>query len=315
MRMTRQIPAAADIVSALYEAALAPSRWEDALAKIGARCGADSVILYRAQLRGEEGAMLSGLPGSALLRRRFVAEAPLNPFIPRLAKAPLFKPQGDRDMIPRRELERTAFFRAWVEPFEMSDGLMTSLAPIGPDAAVLTLIRKGRGPHAFEEPAIRRLTGILPHLRRALQVQRELMARTTLPEAASLFLLDKLALPAMVLSGEGRLLWGNEAGMQLARAGASVTLARDGSLEARTAQGRRALAGLLAAALGSGDDDSGGGGGCCCAKLDRGNGLPLIILALPLDGGGLGAAGQLASGAVTLLFLDGAAQIPSGAAA
>jgi DNA-binding CsgD family transcriptional regulator len=307
MLRKRQPPGAEDIVAALYEAALAPAAWEAALVKLGAWSGADGAILYRAQAPGADGALLAGIPNSPDLRLRFVQEVQVSPFVPKLAAAPLYMPQADRDLIPRAELERTAFFRDWIEPFDMTDGLLTALAPIGPEAATLTLIRRGGGRNAFGEQAIRRLNRLMPHLRRALQVQRELMARNTLPASVSAFLLDTIAIPALILNHQGRVAWGNAAGMDITRSNGCVTLARDGRLEAYTPQAQRALAGLLASAFG----DEGGG----CVRLDRPTGLPLVILAVPLDSASLMASGQSVQGMVTLLFLDGAAQVPSAEAA
>jgi DNA-binding CsgD family transcriptional regulator len=293
----------ADIVASIYEAALAPERWDDVLAKITARTGAESAILFRAQPRGGSVAV-SGLPSPPAVRKRFVDDAIKNPFIPMLGAAPPFQPHGDRILIPRRELERTEFFRDWVEPFGMSDGLMTALAPMGPQAVVLTLARNGRRPNPFGEQAVKRLKTLIPYLRRALRIQSELAARSFLPDVASTFLLDRISTPVVILSETHRLVWGNEASTDLFRDDACITLARDGSLDARTSQGRRALAGLLASAA-----ENGG----AVAKLERANSPALIILALPLDGSTLGA--PAGAGAVTLLFLDGAARAPSPAAA
>jgi hypothetical protein len=70
--------------------------------------------------------------------------------------------------------------------------------------------------HHFVDDAT--YSALIPYLRRALRIQSELTARRFLPDAASTFLLDKISIPAIILSETYRLVRGNEASTDLSSA-------------------------------------------------------------------------------------------------
>jgi hypothetical protein len=105
------------VIADIYDAAIDPTLWQQALGSVCAFVGGSSAVLYwhdSATQRSEAVHLYNVDP--YYLRLYFDKYLPLNPMFP----AATFVDEGvvvaDEDIMPRAELNKTRFYKEWIKP-------------------------------------------------------------------------------------------------------------------------------------------------------------------------------------------------------
>lgn len=267
----RQVRGLEELLDALYEAAVVPSRWNAFLESLSDRLGGGPCALFL----DLPGSPRHGLSYDVGFRAQFSVDYNehlrlLNPFLTPLASAPVGTVLCFNSVLAWQEIQRTDFFQAMVQPA----GLMghASLIVIlhrdseGPTAALAAFV-EGTEP-TWQEIAL--LEALAPHLKRAREIHVG-RARANAAAGALLAALDRLLLGVVLLDENGRVIFSNRSAEDLIRESDSVFLG-DGRLWARDPAADETLQKLLLRAARSGSSWEG----------------PLPDEAFPLRGEGAG---------------------------
>jgi DNA-binding CsgD family transcriptional regulator len=262
------------VVAACYEAAIDPARWRTALELASRARAADSMILTAGDHDGRvDAALAAGVDPKVVTD--YTRRAPSSPLVSALRAAPLCAPVYDRLLMPRAEFEKSAFYQDWARPSGLAEGMVSALAPMGPDVITLGAAReRGRSTRPFTEGvALTRFAGVSRHFARAALIQRRLMRADGLPQGANAVALHALSVPALFLDARGRALWVNSAAETLLRGRDGLSYSRNRALAGASSADTARLGALIAAAA---------AGVGSAAQLRRPSGAqPLLALAAP----------------------------------
>lgn len=182
---------------------------------------------------------------------------------------------------PDAEVLRSEYYNDFLRPQDLFHGLRGTILKEGSWSCILTALRTRRV-HPFDEVELATLKVLVPHLQRALQIQRRLDGLQAFRAAAGTAF-DLLPLGVILMDGSGRPLLVNRAARAIIHENDGLTLSRDGLCGAtpgNTAELRRLVreASLTAAGHGLG---AGGALSLPRPSLRR----PLALLVGPLKAG------------------------------
>lgn len=138
-------------------------------------------------------------------------------------------------------LRRTDFYRRWLKPQGLEGGMGAMLRRHADGRVALACLVRAAGRAPYAEPELRVLRTLLPHLRRALQIEerlRDVRARRRLSEG----LLERLGVAAALVDGGGRLIWVNRPCAALLRSPGPLEASRGHLVAAEGDELRRAIA-------------------------------------------------------------------------
>jgi len=220
------------LVDQVYAAGLEPERWNDFLRGLAAALRAPS-----AHLQGRVGDP-EEVVGFAVGRDESYVQSYVNHYAARspIARATRTQEPGSVhtscELVPEEEFEKTDFYQEWERPQGMHHGL---LGVVERDEAWGTaLIGASRSKQAgdFGPAEIALLHSLLPHVRRAIELNRELSRKSQTGRAHGA-LVDALALGVIILEGEGRVQSMNPAARQILDRGDALFITEQGALRAR----------------------------------------------------------------------------------
>jgi DNA-binding CsgD family transcriptional regulator len=277
------------LIDALYEAALTPDRWNDALALLKDAVGGTAVTL-RVETYGDAGSIRHHWLGFEPAFQRAYAQHYYREDVCS-ASWPVGRTATAEALVPQEVRRRAPFFNELCVPFQLDD-MVGGLVESSARGAVALSIMKPRGAAAFDETHTALLDRVLPHLRRAVRVNTALAVAES-ERAQHWDALERLSVGVFVLSTNGKVRRANRGGQQLL--GHGLHLGREG-LTADTAPANRALRRYLAGVRAPGAEGVQASPG---VALVRARGAPLYALALPARG-----AADAAPGDVLLLVTD-----------
>jgi DNA-binding NarL/FixJ family response regulator len=221
-----------DLVAGIYEAALEPAQWSDVLQSVQTSLGADSGALYLQDLQAMDASfqVSQGLD-PARLQDYFHHYIRLNPSYVHRTTQPLGTVSASHLLVPDAQFAESEFYRDYLRHMGRFYSMGVHIAQDPGRVAVFTLQRaRRRGPFGSDTQAA--LHGLVPHLRRAFQIGRQLAAAET-ERQAMLVLLERLPTGVILLDERGRAVFLN-------RRAEAVLAAGDGLL--MTPQGLQAVA-------------------------------------------------------------------------
>ncbi len=253
--MSRQY-AAADVVSGIYEAALEPTKWPDALGRLAEEFGAQSAAAFVVDISIAEVGFIavSGLDPRAI--DDYVAHyAQIDPWNEYLGKCPSGRPIVSQAVMDDRAFERTEFYGDFLRRYGIFHAMGGFVMRSG-SLAFLCGVQRSRERGAFAPAELQRMRALFPHLERAVRIHRRLVQAGGLKDGMTAAL-DRMPLAAILADRFGRAVWLNRPAEELVRHADGLRL-RDGRIEATVNNGvsaelRRLILGAAAAA------DSGGG--------------------------------------------------------
>ncbi len=237
------------VIAAIYDAAIDPTRWTQAL-----RCacdfvgGAQAVMFWQGHAADEVEA-LHLYNQDPLYTRMFLEKlAPLNPVFP----AALFQDVGavhtTTDLIPADELQQTQFYKEWVAPQGLADAVAVMLEKDATRVTLLSFPTTGR----IDDTTRRRLAMLVPHFQRAVAIGRT-FARSRSDAAAFTETLDQIGDGVFLVAEDGGIVFANAVGRRIGEEGELLRVERN-KLRVNDPNADRLLRdGLRTVAKGDGD--------------------------------------------------------------
>jgi DNA-binding CsgD family transcriptional regulator len=216
------------LIRDVYSAAADETRWPAVLERLADEYRGDVAGLqYRV---GTEGHITSSRwvrfdPALQVSYRTYFATR--NPWT-RLSQ-PLYRPgfvYTPERYLPLRELQRTEFYDGILRPLNVAHCFGACVFKRGDDALSFTVVRSRTRGH-YEERELDQVRAILPHLRRAIQVNERLAQlehnRTSLGGG-----LDSLRHGVIVVDRSGRVIFANRVANLIVALNDGLTIAKDG---------------------------------------------------------------------------------------
>jgi DNA-binding CsgD family transcriptional regulator len=233
------------LVGDIYDAALDPERWSGALAKIATFTGGQAGALHskNASRRSVDVHYQYGLD-----RDEMVVYAKTYAECDPLTLVPLFDVDqivSVADLVSYDEYCEGRFFREWAQPQGWVDAASAALQKSATDCTVLSIVRDEES-GLVDDVMRRRMTAIVPHVRRALLIGKAIELKQT--EAASLAdTLDGLVSGMILVDANSRIVHANTSGNVILKQG-DFLRAAGGRLVAADIKVNRALQEIFARA-------------------------------------------------------------------
>ena len=292
-----------DLIGVIYDAAIDPSRWEDAIARAAQFVGGTGAGLFCKDV---------GVPHASIPHRvGFQTPLPVALFQQIYPAAEghflgdLDQPIATTDLMSFGELAESELYRQWAEPQGLVDFLSAVVDRTTISAAIFGVFRHERN-GVVDDHARRQMRLIAPHIRRAVLIGR--MFEFKAAEVATFVdTLDGLSAGMFLVDAAGRLIHANAAGHALLGA-SDILNSVGGRLVAGDAHIDRTLRDVFAAA-GQGDVAIGTKG--IAVPLIGKDGERYIAHALPLTSGARRRAGVVSTVAAALFVRKATLAAPS----
>jgi DNA-binding CsgD family transcriptional regulator len=288
------------VVGDIYDASLDPALWPNAIESVCGYVGAASASLHSQDSisRATDALFWWGREDSAphYFQTYLDGYGRINPIFPGVIFFDVEAPVAVPDVLSCDEFVQTRFFREWLAPQKLLDGLFSNLEKGRTSCALFTAMR-----HAKEGPVDERMRQrfelVTPHVRRAMLIGKVIDLHKV--EAAQLAdTLDQLASAVFIVDASGRIIHANVSGHQLIEE-ADVLRATGGRIAAFDPDGNQALHDVFAAAE-NGDAAVGKRG--VAAPLMARSGERYVAHLLPLTSGARRNAG-VSYAATTAMFV------------
>jgi DNA-binding NarL/FixJ family response regulator len=157
------------VIADIYDAAIEPAMWQQALASICAYVGGSSAVLYWHDAASERSKALHLFnENQEYTKLYFEKYLPMNPMFPAAAFVDVGRVVSTSDIMPYEEFVETRFFKEWSEPQGIVDALSVNFEK-GVTRVSLVNIRTEV---AIEETMRQRMASLVPHLQRAVAIGR-----------------------------------------------------------------------------------------------------------------------------------------------
>lgn len=290
-----------DIVGAIYDAGLAPERWQAVLGRLAGHVGAGRAMMGYSDSDVESGGVFTfhEIDTDFFLARWIGEYGAYDPWSHNGFHLDEGSVHTGAELVPLDELRRSPLYHDVLNPLGIEDCLCSFTAKSGPRMGWVNLYHdRQQGP--FQPAQVERMRVFAPHLQRAVRIHA-LLHRHDLAAATWRATIERLPFGVVACDARGWIFEHNSAADELFRSGA-VVRSRGGRLRGARSEDDRALsAALLAAAATSVGEGSRGG-----RQLALGTaGLSwLHALATPLRGEGVAQGlGLLHGGPQVVVFL------------
>jgi DNA-binding CsgD family transcriptional regulator len=207
------------LVGDIYDAALDPALWPDALGKAGRFVGGHGAGLYAKDASAKTGNIFyhDGVIDPHYIALYFDKYVKLDPSTTAHFFSEIEKPVATADILPYEEFVETRFYKEWARPQGLVDHVTTVLERSATSVALFGVFRHEQHGLADDEMR-RRMRLIAPHVRRAVLIGRAIDLRTA--EAASFAdTFDGLGAGLFLVDATGRIVHANAAGHAMLAAG------------------------------------------------------------------------------------------------
>jgi DNA-binding CsgD family transcriptional regulator len=289
-----------NLIGDIYDASLDPLRWPAVLEGISGFVPGFAVNLFShdAMRTAANAQYVHGLVPD-YVRSYSETYIKLNPNFPATLFFDVGKVIRQDEIMPRAEFNQTRFYKEWLKPQGYVDAMAAVLEKSAVSCAVFAVGRHERE-GLVDESAYRRMSLIVPHVRRAVLIGKVIDLHKV--EAAALAdTLDGIAAGMFLVDAFGRIVHANLNGHRMLERG-HVVRVQDLELTTRDAQSAQALRDAFAAAA-AGDRSLGTKG--VAVPLAESAGVRHVAHVLPLTSGARRPAGQRYS-AVAAVFVQAA---------
>lgn len=276
------------LIGCIYDAALDPALWPDALGNVRDYVVGCAAGLYVKDASSKSGNIYhdDGRIEPRYVQLYFERYVKLDPSTTGHFFGEIGEPMATADLIPYEEFLETRFYKEWARPQHLVDHIATVLDRSTTSVALFGVFRHERDGLADEE-ARRRMRLVAPHIRRAVLIGRTIDLRQD--EAATFAdTIDGLAAGTFLVDENARIVHANKAGHAMLVAGNPLR-AVGGRLEAVAASSDQTLRDIFAA---SGKGDAAIGVKGIAVSLRGDGGEPHVAHILPLTSGARRRAGK-----------------------
>lgn len=211
------------VIGDIYDAAIDPALWTQALESICKFVGGSSAALlwHDSGLERSEALHLYNCDPH-YIRLYFEKYLPLNPMFP----AATFVDEGavvaDEDIMPRAELNKTRFYKEWIKP----QGTLGALSVNLEKGILHTAMINVRMTVPLREEMRHRLALLVPHLQRAVAIGK-LFDQSKAVEHALTETLDHVEAAVVLVGAKAQIVFANEMALNMLGEGTLVQKARD----------------------------------------------------------------------------------------
>lgn len=267
-----------DLIAQVYDAALDDGLWPGMAAHIAKAFHSTSTVLFIPEIRHQKAEMLSvtdNLDRSSLSSFESYYAA-RDVWAQRAAKSGLSKAVIGEELIRDDEFIRTEFYNDWAR-FVGLRHVVGALFPTGGEWICAVAIHRPPEGIRYEEGDKTRLTQLLPHLKRALQLRRGL-ADPAIERHAALDMMERSGTGVLVVTRDGKMLYTNRQAESVLSQGDAIRM-----LGGRLTTGDPIMNERLRACIRDAVDTAAGrgmssGGVLAIERPDR---LPLSLLVAP----------------------------------
>jgi DNA-binding CsgD family transcriptional regulator len=292
-----------DLIGVIYDAAIDPSRWEDAIERTVQFVGGAGGGLFCKDVGVQHATMPHRFGFDVRLRVELFRQ--IYPSAEGHFLGDLEQPVATTELMPFAELAQSDLYLQWAQPQGFVDFLSTVVERTTVSTAIFGVFRHERN-GIVDDRARLQMRLIAPHIRRAVVIGR--MFEFKAAEVATFVdTFDGLGAGMYLVDAGGRLIHANAAGNALLDAG-DILSSAGGRLVARDAQVDRTLRDIFAAA-GQGDAALGIKG--IAVPLTGKEGERYVAHALPLTSGARRRAGVVYTATVALFVRKAALAIAS----
>jgi DNA-binding CsgD family transcriptional regulator len=297
------------VIGDIYDASLDPALWPTAIESICGYIGAASASLHSQDSfsRATDALFWWGDASSAPYYFKTYLEkyGKINPIFPGVIFFDVEQPVAVPDVISCEEFVQTRFFREWLAPQKLMDGLFSNLEKGATSCALFTAMRHA-AQGQVDDRMRRRFELITPHVRRSMLIGKVIDLHRV--EAAALAdSLDELASGMVIVDSTGRIIHANISAHRMI-AEAKVLRATNGRIAAINLQGTRSLLNVFTAAQ-TGDVAVGKNG--IAIPLAARTGERYVAHVLPLTSGARRKAGVSYSATAAMFIRKAALDLPS----
>jgi DNA-binding CsgD family transcriptional regulator len=297
------------VIGDIYDASLDPALWPTAIESICGYVGAASASLHSQDSvsRATDALFWWGRESSAPHFFKSYQEkyGKINPIFPGIIFFDLELPVAVPDVISCEEFVRTRFFREWLAPQGLMDGLFSNLEKGATSCALFTAMRHAEQGEV-DDRMRRRFELITPHVRRAMLIGNVIDLHRV--EAAALAdSLDELASGMFIVDQTGRIIHANLSAHRLI-AEANVLRASNGRIAALDPRDSQNLLDIFTIAQ-SGDAAVGKKG--IAMPLTARTGERYVAHILPLTSGARRKAGVSYAATAAMFVRKAALDLPS----
>lgn len=287
------------LIGTVYDAALDPGRWPDAVAEACAFLDCRYGAFGAADLLRNEFSFIvqwgyEQQDWQEYLTRYF-HQNPFNAGAFRTRAGDVSWASGNEDYASYFDSD---FHRQWAGPLGMIDAVQGTVDKTASGIALLTCVRH-RDTGVATEREIRRMRLIMPHFRRSVLIGRTVDLHK-LKAAAFGEAIDRLAAGVFLVTPSGNLVHANANGEAMLAAGEPLQMTRQ-ALSTTDERAQRALSDAFAATV-AGDNSIGGNG--IAVPLAGANGKRYVAHVLPLSSGERREAGAYHSAAAALFVRE-----------
>ncbi len=197
------------VIADIYDAAIEPALWRQALASIVNYVGGHSGVLFWHDAVSESAQALHLFNDDPTYTRLYFEKyLPMNPVFP----AATFMAEGavhtTTDFISQEELEQTRFYKEWIAPQGIADSLAVNLEK-GTTRSSLLNVRMDAALGFENDEARSRMAVLVPHLQRAVAIGR-LFDQSKATERALTTTLDHVESAVFLVGSDGAITFANE---------------------------------------------------------------------------------------------------------
>jgi DNA-binding CsgD family transcriptional regulator len=297
------------VIGDIYDASLDPALWPSAIESICGYVGAASASLHSQDSISRATHALfwwgRGSDAPHYFKTYLEKYGRINPIFPGVIFFDVEVPIAVPDVISCEEFVQTRFFREWLAPQSLTDGLFSNLEKGATSCALFTAMRHA-GQGQVDERMRHRFELITPHVRRSMLIGKTIDLHRV--EAATLAdSLDQLASGMFIVDSTGRLIHANVSAHRLI-AEANVLRVANGRIAALDPQSSRNLLDVFAAAQ-AGDAALGKRG--IALPLTARSGERYVAHVLPLTSGARRKAGVSYAATAAMFVREAALDLPS----
>lgn len=233
-------------IECLYDAAVEPTKWSEALQLVSSFVGGGAAnLFYQDATTNDVAVFHSWNENPYYTKLYFETYARLNPYFPALAFVEVGKVVAGADLIPHEEFYETRFYQEWVKPQKFIDVIGANLDRTATSSAFFS-VRRHEHDGIVDQEARRRCELIVPHVRRAVSVGKVIEKGLT-NERLLTNALDRVSTATVIVTATGKIVFANQAAETYLKR-KNVIVSRDGVIYATNIAADRLLKEAFAAA-------------------------------------------------------------------